>query len=804
MCEEQLKIFQKVLLTSSLFALSSASFAETSNSIFKDKSKELNSKYNESYLIAENPIDYTGFDTLKITVTGSRTERTVFDFPGSIEVFDYDELNAIGASSWRELFRGTVGIDSQDFIRSDYGRSYAKGDTGNINIRGLEGNRVLTQIDGITIPRFSYGNGTFAVSRFNFIDLSNVGNVEVIKGSGSSLYGSDALGGVVSLKSIEPDDILKPGSKEAFKIDTRYKSQNSSIKPTFKYAFKEKDFEGIFAVSTENYSELERKAPSKYIDNKDGDNNSFYGKFTGKPQDNIKYSITLENIDKSSINKSNLNNINSLQYSSNLSRSDDQNDSKSTRGVLDFEYKSKENQLVDKFNGKIYLSSLNYQNKYIKRPAANLSYRTDLNEDIVTELEQETIGASLQFSNNISNKDVDQRITFGFEGSIFEGDRTAKEYYPNRGSTDYILQDTFRRNPESDVVKYGIYLQDEITKGKWDAIIGLRYDSVKLDAHSSTEWYESGSDFLANKTTTVGEPADVSDSSISPDLKLTYRFNDNTNIYGKYSRGFRNPSWEEVNSSHINIRKNSTRPGYTAYSTIGNPNLKSETSDNYEIGIKSKSKRFDFYLAGYYQKFKNFLDQSVLQDEKVTLNTNIGVENGVDYSSLQASLYRTENVADANIIGVEANSVYYFSDKDSGLSIGNSFAFQDGEDETADQPLRTINPFTFKNNIKYIFPNKKFVANLTTTYTGEPTPTDKYKSGTYSYIPDSYFVTDLAFGYKVNEDFSTNLGIYNIFDTTYYKWSDLRSNGINGTDDNAYQRYAQPGTSIVAGFNWRF
>ena len=797
-----MNIFKKVLLTSSLFAFSSATFAETSNSLIKDKSKESNSIFEKPFLIAENPIDYTSFDTLKITVTGSRTERTVFDFPSSIEVFDFDDLNTIGASSWRELFRGTVGIESQDFIRSDYGRSYAKGDTGNINIRGLEGNRVLTQIDGITIPRFSYGNGTFAVSRFNFIDLNNIGNVEVLKGAGSSLYGSDALGGVVSLRGLEPSDILKPGSKEAFRIESQYKSQNSSLKPTIKYAFRGGNVEGIFAANTENYSELDRKAESKYIDDKDGDNNSFYGKLTGRPKDNFKYSITFENVDKSSITKGNINNINDLQYSSNLSRSDDQNDSKSTRGVLDFEYKSKENQLIDKFNGKFYVSSLNYENNYIKRPAS--PFRTDLNEDILTELDQETIGASLQFSNNVSNKDFDQRITFGFEGSVFEGDRTAKEYYPNYGSTDYILQNTFRRNPKSDVTKYGIYLQDEITKGKWDAIIGIRYDNVELNAHNSPEWYDSGSDLLANKTTTVGEPADVSDNALSPDLKLSYKFNDNTNFYGKYSRGFRNPSWEEINSSHINIRANSGRPGYTAYSTIGNPNLKSEKSDNYEIGIKSKSKRFDFYVAGYYQKFKNFLDQSVLQDEKVNLNTTIGVENGVDYSVLEASLYQTENVADANITGVEANSVYYFSDKDSGLSIGNSFAFQDGEDETANQPLRTINPFTYKNNIRYIFPNKKLVANLSTTYTGEPTPTDKYKSGTYSYVPDSYFVTDLAFGYKVNEDFSTNLGIYNIFDKTYYKWSDLRSNGLDGTDDNAYQRYAQPGTSIVAGFNWRF
>ena len=103
--------------------------------------------------------------------------------------------------------------------------------------------------------------------------------------------------------------------------------------------------------------------------------------------------------------------------------------------------------------------------------------------------------------------------------------------------------------------------------------------------------------------------------------------------------------------------------------------------------------------------------------------------------------------------------------------------------------------------------------NLTNTYTGVPTPNSDYKKGypidasTYSnsaFIPDAYLVTDLQLAYKVNNSFSTNLGIYNIFDTTYYKWSDLRSNGRNGSDDKYYQRYAQPGTSIQAGFSWKF
>ena len=114
-----MKIFQKVLLTSSLFALSSASLAETSNTVFKNNKKESNSIFENPVLIAETPVNYIGFDTLKITVTGTRTERSIKDVPSAVSSFDYDEINSIGPVDWRSLFKYDASISSQDFSRSD-------------------------------------------------------------------------------------------------------------------------------------------------------------------------------------------------------------------------------------------------------------------------------------------------------------------------------------------------------------------------------------------------------------------------------------------------------------------------------------------------------------------------------------------------------------------------------------------------------------------------------------------------------------------------------------------------------------
>ena len=766
------------LLTTTNIVLADKQVDENLINIFRDKN-----------LLANNYFDLGESDTLKITVTGTRTERSVLDLPGSVNVYDFNEIESSSPSTWRELFSDEPGLGSQDFIRSDYARDYAKGDAGNINIRGLEGNRILTQIDGVTIPRFSYGKSTFSVSRSNFIELSNLGKIEVLKGSGSSLYGSDALGGVVTLRSLNPEDVLKEDQKTAVRLSTGYKSVNSSIKPNLKYAFRDGDIEGIVSLTYENLEELQRKNDATFKDELDGDNNSVYGKIIRKIGDNKQISLLLENVNKNKTKTANENNLDSLQYGGSKETSKDITESTSSRGVIEYKYKSKVDRKIDAFKGNFYISNLEYQNEW--RYTGSNTRSGNANENQITDLDQNTIGTGFQFTNNISGENFDQKLTYGFEGSFFDGDRIQRDYAVSGGVA--TLDGTYRRNPQSDVRKYGLYVQDEISKGKWDLIAGLRYDNIKLDAHPSTEWYNSGSSYLSDREGTVGAPHDIEDDNISPNLSLMYRLNKSSNIYGKYSKGFRTPSWEEFNSSHINVYN--SRGSWRSYSTLGNPNLKSEKSDNYEIGIKSVNKNFDYSIAGFYQKFENFLEQSV-QDGSTTISTSVG--------PLSSTIYRTKNVADAKVYGFEARTAYYFDEKGSGLSFENAFSYQYGDNETDNEPLDTINPFSLVSNLKYLFPNEKLVLNLKNTYTGVPRTSSTYSSATYAYIPEAYNITDLELGYKVSENFSTNLGIYNIFDTTYYKWSDLRSNGGDGTDDEYYQRYAQPGTSIQAGFSWRF
>jgi len=794
-----LKIFQKVLLTSSLFALTSASFAETNKTFIKNKNKETNSVIEKPVLIAEKPGNYEGFDTLKITVTGTRTERSIKDVPASVTSYDYDEINSLAPLDWRDLFKYDASISSQDFVRGDGGpaaRSYAKGDKGNINIRGVEGNRILTLIDGIPIPRFSYGrSGTFAASRLNYIDFSTVGNAEVLKGAGSSLYGSDAMGGVVSLKSLSPEDILKDGQSSATEISSYFNSQNSSYQPSLKYAFREGTLSGVLSMTTGSFEELNRNTESKYQSDIDGDLNGYYIKLinsTGKTD----YSFVYETFDKDTTSRA-TDYINAKEFTQSAR---DITDNTRTRVSLGFDYKADEDKFIDNLSGKIYMNTMEHKNNYEQVYSAFAKNETKV------DLDQEMFGGNLQATNNFEYKGINQKLTYGIEYNNNEASRT-RDTFTNGAKTG-----AYKSNPDTDILRLGVYVQDEISLDNWDVIAGIRYDANNIDAKADDLWYASGSQYLNDLEGTVGKPISKDFSNISPSISVINKVNDTYNLYGKYSRSFRAPSWEDLNSSRISI---GTRANYA---TIGNPNLKAESGDNFELGIKGRTEKADFGISTFLNKYKDFLEKSTNDGTlNVMLNTRDGSKVGSvnPDGSKDIDILRTKNVDSVDIWGVELDYKYHFSERNKGLSLTTSASLINGENKTDNEKLDSVNPFTAIANFEYKFPNNKLIASLTNTYVASPSPSATYTKGvlnrrtgqydnTNSYIPDAFITTDLVVKYNPTKNFMTDIGIYNIFDTTYYLWSDIRSNGLIGTDDIAYQRYAQPGISIKAGFKWRF
>src|SRR3972149_6270649 len=94
-------------------------------------------------------------------------------------------------------------------------------------IRGLGGNRVLFQVDGVRVPDgFSFGPASFG--RGDYVDLDLLQSVEIVRGPASALYGSDGLAGVVSFITKDPSDFLEADETFGARLRAGYASADES------------------------------------------------------------------------------------------------------------------------------------------------------------------------------------------------------------------------------------------------------------------------------------------------------------------------------------------------------------------------------------------------------------------------------------------------------------------------------------------------------------------------------------------------------------------------------------------------
>ena len=172
---------------------------------------------------------------MRITVTGTKSESTVKDYAGSADVIDKEDYDTSPSVDIRNLLKNVPGVTTRKTTRSG-----VRGTPGisDVNIRGLDGDRILFLIDSIRLPdRYEYG-GYYNLGQADYVDFSFLKSIEVIKGSISSLYGSDALGGLIYYRTLEPYDILESDSDFNFEIPLNYFSEDNGRAVSNKLAIK--------------------------------------------------------------------------------------------------------------------------------------------------------------------------------------------------------------------------------------------------------------------------------------------------------------------------------------------------------------------------------------------------------------------------------------------------------------------------------------------------------------------------------------------------------------------------------------
>ena len=175
----------------------------------------------------------------RIVVTATRTGRAVADVPNTVDVIDRERMDDTIVRDLEDLFRYEPGITVT--------RGFGRFGIGDIRIRGLGGNRVRIQTDGIAVPD-AFLIGSFSNANRNFVDLDTLKRVEVVRGPGSSLYGSDALGGVVAFVTRDPADYLADGRDRHVGFRIGYESDWNGLSGGANFASGGERWSGLVAV----------------------------------------------------------------------------------------------------------------------------------------------------------------------------------------------------------------------------------------------------------------------------------------------------------------------------------------------------------------------------------------------------------------------------------------------------------------------------------------------------------------------------------------------------------------------------
>ena len=136
-------------------------------------------------------------DPLTINITASRTPQSNVDTLASVTVIDRAEIERRQARSVPEALRGVPGLS--------FSNNGGLGKVSSAFLRGTEADHLLVLVDGIRI-----GSVTLGTTSFQDIPIDQVERIEIVRGPRSSLYGADAVGGVIQIFTRKGGGALTP------------------------------------------------------------------------------------------------------------------------------------------------------------------------------------------------------------------------------------------------------------------------------------------------------------------------------------------------------------------------------------------------------------------------------------------------------------------------------------------------------------------------------------------------------------------------------------------------------------------
>lgn len=707
----------------------------------------------------------------RVVVIATRTERAIVDVPNTVDEIDRERMDELLVNDLKDLFRYEPGVT--------VGSSFGRFGIGDIRIRGLGGNRVRIQTDGIAVPD-AFSIGSFASANRNFVDLDTLKRVEVVRGPTSSLYGSDALGGTVSFTTRDPSDYLKAGKDAHFGFKLGFDGEWDGLITGVTAAFGGERWSGLLSLGhrqgqqTRNQGEADGVGSARTRPNpQDRAGGSLLGKLVFAPSAGQRFKLTVErNEDHADTEMLTARGRQALTGAIN-DRVAARDDQRRTRVSFAHEI-DLDGAFADAIDWQVYRQdseTTQYTLEQRTLPAPTLK---DVRERWF-DFEQQVTGVQLNFRKSLGDA-VTHDLAWGLDVARTETEqrRDGVRRFPLTGASSPVMSpDTFpvRDFPISTTTNAAVYVQDEIglAGGKLRLVPALRVDRYELEP-------ESDPIFAADNPGVA--LAGLNKTSVSPKLGAVWHFNDDWSLFGGYARGFRSPPYADVNIGLTNVQF-----GYTA---IANPDLKPETNDGFELGLRYSGPAVYASLSAYDNRYRDFIESFVF----------------TGFNAQGLMVYQSRNVADARIHGVELKAGVEFgalSDALAGWSLRGAAAWSRGEDRTADQPLESVDPLSATLGLAY--GRERWGVEFAGRFAGRRERMPAAPAGTTYFQSPGYGVFDLYAHWKLAEQLRLDIGIANLGDRKYWAAGDIP---LASSTSATLDRYTAPGRSLSASvsFDW--
>lgn len=697
----------------------------------------------------------------EVTVTATRIESRIGDVPATVSTYSSQRIDTLLAQDIKDLVRFEPGVS----VRSSPARFTAAGSSigrdGNsgFNVRGLEGNRVLVQVDGVRTPD-AYSFGAQSVGRGDYVDLGILKSVEIVRGPASALYGSDGLAGSVSFITKDPADVLGADRSWSLGATAGYASADELFSQGLigaaRYgaletlvAYTHRDGEGQDTRGTNNAANIDRTTPNP----EDQRSNSVLAKAIYSFDDANRVRLTFDHRDRdvdwtvlSAIAKPPLSPTSTLD----LTAWDDVN---RDRVALDYEFTGESDALRGAQVAVYYQDTDTRQHSEEDRNTAPDRVRDSTFGTVVR-------GANLQMTSGFTSGAVEHDLVYGFDYSTTRTESVRNGIVPPVGES--FPSHGF---PTTDHVLAGAFVQDEISIGRWSLFPALRWDSYEIDPQDDPL-------FVA------AIPAGQDDTHLTPKLGVVLQVNEQVNLFANAAAGFKAPSPSQVNNGFTNPIAN--------YRSESNPDLQPETSETLELGARVRGERWSGTVTAFAGRYEDFIEQ---------------IQIGGTFAPTDPAVFQFVNLTEATIYGAEASGRVEIG---AGFAVNAaaSFARGDSKLDGVETPLPSIDPFKLVSGLEWRDSADRVGAQAYVTYSDSKSPSRAGVSCTPScFMPDSFVIADVVGWWNVTDAIVVRAGVFNITDQKYWWWGDVR--GVSSTS-TVVDAYSQPGRNASVSLSVRF